>query len=104
MKSWNALSNFRKILGQNEILGIFGSKWNFGENCVQNMNIGKFRSKWNFGEKLGSKNEYGKVSDQNENMTKVYGIAWKYEKIMSHKANMRKHGFKCNIENMMAFY
>ena len=70
MKSWNALSNFRKILGQNEILGIFGSKWNFGENWGQNMNIGKFQVKMKFWEKSRVKNEYGKVLGQNENMTK----------------------------------
>ena len=104
MKSWNALSNFRKIWGQNEILGIFGSKWNFGENCVQNMNIGKFQVKMKFWEKSRVKKWIWESFGSKWKYDKVYGIAWKYEKIMSHKANMRKYGFKCNIENMMAFY
>ena len=34
------------------------------------MNTGNFQVKMKFQENIGSKNEYGKVSGQNENVTK----------------------------------
>ena len=78
MKFWGKLGlkyEYRKFPGQNEILGKYRLKKWIWES---------FGSKWK--------------------CDKVYGIECKYEKMMCHKENMRKYGFKCNIENMMAFY